>query len=166
MIRFEVCDTFILAIRIVITLDYTFAFKISQNIRAYDMTHVAWVMLAFCEGFLMINYFSKHKNRNFHQQVRYNSKLGCCSSCNHQYNQCGKDTNRCILRNSDYNPSRNQNHFHMTWNKTQIQFRILWRIFHPIKNLLKIFKEILPPTFESENLRTWWIGKVLDPSRH
>ena len=77
------------------------------------MTHAALVIQAFYEGFLMISYFSIHTNRNFRQQARYNSKLGCYSSCNHQYNQCGKDTNRCILRNSYYNPSRNQNLFRM-----------------------------------------------------
>ena len=39
MIRFEICYAFILAISVIITFNDTFAFIISQNIRAYDMTH-------------------------------------------------------------------------------------------------------------------------------
>ena len=101
MIHFEVCYALIFTISVIITFNDTLALIISQNIRAYGMTHAARVIQAFCEGFLRINYFSKHKNRNFRQQVRYNSKLGCYNSCNHQCNQCDKDTNRCILRNPD-----------------------------------------------------------------
>ena len=116
MIRFEVRYTLIFTIWVIVTFNNTFAFKVSHSIALFQivyLAHMIWLIQVIGENSLVINYFSKRKNQNFRRKHHYNSKLGCCSSCNHQCNQCGTDTNRCILQNSDCNPSRNRNLFHM-----------------------------------------------------